>query len=136
MSANIYADLPTVIYVISVEDHGTAEEGIPAATCPHCGAAGRYIYTFRCSDGSERSAMKICFSRFPQHSFCGDHAKVLKKEHENAKKGWKLASWDREIKDAIERFARGEMTEAEAACAIQNAKGHKSDYSARKGYRR
>ena len=52
--------LPRVIEVLEVIDCGPG----PSASCPHCGADGRYITRFRCDDGTTRGAMSGCFKLF------------------------------------------------------------------------
>lgn len=54
--------LPRIVAVLGRSDSG--EYG--AATCPHCGAAGRYVYTFQCDDGTTRGAMAGCLKLFPR----------------------------------------------------------------------
>lgn len=58
------ADLPTVLAILNVHDGGPCDGGYGSATCPHCGAEGRYIIEFLCDDGSTRGAMKGCFQLF------------------------------------------------------------------------
>lgn len=128
---NIYADLPKVVYIDRLEDAG--EGG--AASCPHCGAIGRYIYWFACSDGTQRGAMKGCFSHFPKHPFADRHAQVLAKQKSNAKKGWSLASWDAKVMQAIEEFGEGRITEWQAKDIIRQADSDKKAWMKQKGYR-
>lgn len=110
---NIYTDLPKIVRVTSVTDAG--EFG--AATCPHCGASGRYIYHFDCADGTHGGAMKGCFSKFPKHKFAAIHANILDKKR--TKKY--LASWDTQKLEAIEKFIAGELTEKQAQHLIDMA---------------
>ena len=37
----------------------------PGASCPHCGAEGRYILTFQVEDGRRMGAMRGCVKLFP-----------------------------------------------------------------------
>ncbi|MCL4296301.1 MAG: hypothetical protein KJ077_11255 [Anaerolineae bacterium] len=137
---NIYADLPKVLYIEGLDDAG--EFG--AATCPHCGAQGRYIYWFVCDDGSQRGAMRGCFEHFPKHPFADRYAQILDKEIQNAKRrrpavqgqGWSLASWDASIKDAIEKYGAGQLSEAAAWEAIREADRAKKQWMKRRGFRR
>lgn len=129
---SIYSDLPQVLYIEYLEDAG--EDG--AASCPHCGALGRYTYFFVCTDGSQRDAMKGCFSHFPKHPFAERHAQILEKQKANAKKGWSMASWDKKVMDAIEQFGRGEITEWQAKDVIRQADSDKKSWMKRKGFRR
>lgn len=58
---NIYANLPTVTEILAFVDYDTG-----GASCPHCGAIGRYVYRFLCADGQEYGAMRGCFGKFPK----------------------------------------------------------------------
>lgn len=129
---SLYSDLPQVLYIEHLEDAGEGGAG----TCPHCGAVGRYIYHFTCTDGSRRSAMRGCFSHFPKHPFAERHAQILEKQKANAKKGWSMASWDKSVVEAIEQFGRGEITEREVKNIILVADGNKKSWMKRKGFRR
>lgn len=131
---NIYADLPTILYIERVHDCGPMEEGRGGA-CPHCGAEGRYIYIFLCSDGTTRGAMKGCLSKFKMHPFAKAAQRILEKEQENRKKGWKLASWDVATMDAVHAFAQGEITEDEASARIRQATAEKTTWMRKRGYR-
>lgn len=131
-SASIYSDLPRIVAVLDVQDYG---EGA-AASCPHCGAEGRYIYTFQCEDGTTRGAMRGCFARFPQHPFAKRHAALIQKEKDYTEKGWTLASWDQDILAAIHDFASGTITEQQAQDRIRAAERRAADYRERKFGRR
>lgn len=132
---NPYANLPKVIEVLALDDAG--EGG--AAICPHCGAVGRYVYHFRCDDGTERGAMRGCFSKFPQHPFAKRLAAILAKEQEQAKReSWnrhELPLWDIEVRDAVRAYTNGTMTEQEAEDAIRAADRRKHQWMKSRGYR-
>jgi hypothetical protein len=121
-----FADLPRIIYVEGIHDGGPMEDG--GTFCPHCGAEGRYVYHFVCEGGVRAACMRGCFKMWPKHQFAELAARLLDKEREYAERSkksgreWKLCSWDREMMDAIERFANGSMTEGEAAQVIRDAK--------------
>ena len=134
MKTSIYADLPAIICIERVEDNGPVEDS--SATCPHCGAQGRYIFWFKCDDGTQRGAMKGCLSKFKMHRFAKIASDILYKQRENERKGWKMASWDVSVMDAIEAFARGEISESDVECEMNKAGRAKAAYMARKGYRR
>lgn len=110
--------LPTVIRITSVTDAGEKD----GATCPHCGASGRYIYHFDCVDGTHRAAMKICFSHFPKHEFVKVSEDVKKREAAYRAQGWDLPTYDVEIIRTIDMFAGGRITEAVAKKRITSAK--------------
>lgn len=130
---NIYAKLAKIVYFLGIDDCGPVEDG--GGFCPHCGANGRYIYNFVCDDGTKHGAMKGCLSKFPMHPFAKIHARILEKQKENAKKGWKLASWDERTLEAIEKFAHNEIAEYEAQRIINSANEAKRAYMKRRGYR-
>lgn len=131
MSA-IYADLPHVVEIISLEDAG--EGG--AASCPHCGAIGRYIYRFIASDGQEYGAMKGCFKHFPKSRYFERMSEILKKEKDAAKRGRHIASWDTDVLDAIRAYADGKKDADQVDEIIRNADRAKRAYMVRMGYSR
>lgn len=129
---NPYADLPKVVYVTGRDDAG--EYG--AATCPHCGAEGRYVYRFICEDGTERGAMAGCFKQFPQHPFATKAAVLIAKQADYCEKGWMLPSWDEATLDAIHAFGTQAISETEARDRIRAAERTRDAYRARRFGRR
>lgn len=123
--------LPKVVYIENLQD--TGEDS--GARCPHCGAEGRYIYWFRCEDGKLHGAMKGCFKLFPKSKFAELHEKLLAKQADYQKKGWKLASWDQEVVGAIEAHGRGEISEIAVQNAIGRANGARAAWKYGKKYR-
>lgn len=123
--------LPKVVEMLSLEDTGP-ESG---ATCPHCGADGRYIYHFRCEDGNEYGAMSGCVQLFPKSKYAARMEKLLAKEKDNTKTGRTLAGWDVEVQDAIRAFMDGDITESQADARIRNADAKKTAWMKTKGYR-
>ncbi len=99
------AKLPAVLAYIGMTDCGPCD-GEMSGTCPHCGAGGRYIFTFLCDDGTKRSAMRGCAQLFPgsgsrsaklvQEAFSRKAAAI------EAKK--KLASWWADILQEVDAF--------------------------------
>ncbi len=75
---SIYANLPTAVEFLRMEDMGEECD----AHCPHCGALGRYIYYFRCSDGKVYGAMKGCYRHFPKNWMEKYSRKVKENLHE------------------------------------------------------
>lgn len=124
---NIYANLPRILEILAIDDAG--EFG--AATCPHCGAQGRYVVHFRCDDGTQRAAMRGCLRRFPMHPLAQEMARVLEKERTATKQGRQLASWDVQIRDAIRAFAAQELTEDEAYARVRQAQQRKAAWMRR-----
>lgn len=129
--ANIYRDLPKIVVVLGVTDYGPCDGGA-SAVCPHCGAEGRYVYTFRCVDGSTRGAMKGCLSKYPRHIFASESQRLLDKEADYKKQGWNLPSWDVEIKDAIFAFADGSISESDAMSRVRTAQETRRRYRERR----
>jgi hypothetical protein len=113
-------DLPRIIRFDGRSDAG--EYG--AATCPHCGADGRYVWSFLCEDGTRRGAMAGCIRLFPVSAVADEHRKIMERQADREKKGRNLASWDVAKLAAIEAFHAGETTEGDALRTIetQNAK--------------
>jgi hypothetical protein len=127
---NVYSNLPKITMVLAVDDMGAG-----GGTCPHCGAIGRHIYRFTCDDGTERGAMRGCFSHFPQHRFAQIAANILSKEGEAARRGRTLASWDRDTLAAIHDFAAGRKQEWEVDAVIRAGNSAKAAYKRRRGWR-
>jgi hypothetical protein len=130
-ASSIYANLPKIVAVVGLQDYGPCEGGA-SAICPHCGAEGRYVYSFLCDDGTRRGAMRGCFSKFPRHKFAVESARILDKEADYKKKGWNLPTWDSEIKAAIFDFADGKISEAEAERVIRAAQARRDAYRRRR----
>lgn len=113
-------DLPRIVEFLGRSDAG--EFG--AATCPHCGADGRYVSSFRCSDGTTRGAMAGCIQFFPVSPIATEQAKIMERKADREAKGQKLASWDQAKLDAMSLYYAGQLGEGEvlATIATQNAK--------------
>jgi hypothetical protein len=83
--------LPAIVAILDKRDSG--EYG--NAVCPHCGALGRYVYTFVCEDGRRHGAMSGCIQLFPKSdskmfklmATAYDKAQAAREEKKN------LASW-------------------------------------------
>jgi hypothetical protein len=111
------SDLPKVVEITEITDAG--EFG--GASCPHCGADGRYITWFLTEDGQRRGAMRGCFALFPKSRYADRVERILQKERESAKTGRNLASWDREVLEAIRAFTRAEQTAEQTDAVIRSA---------------
>lgn len=109
------ATLPRIVALLGRQDHG--EYG--AATCPHCGAAGRYVYSFRCADGTTRGAMAGCIKLYPQSPLVAEHQALTERQEERAKAGRSLASWDLAKLAAIEAVGSESMSEADALAIVR-----------------
>jgi len=100
------ADLPAVLAVLDVRDYGPCDNGEGSATCPHCGAQGRYVISFLCDDGTKRGAMQGCFQLFR-----GSNTRTAKLVQEAFKRKTAaalarkpLAKWWTEIVDEAQDF--------------------------------
>jgi len=74
---------------LSVEDYGNA-------SCPHCGAEGRYIYTWEV-DGKKYGAMAGCYKRLTGHIEKGEDEHYFELIAEKQAKGAKLNGWDKSV---------------------------------------
>lgn len=124
--------LPRIIMFESKTDSG--EYG--NATCPHCGADGRYVWWFRCEDGTRRGAMAGCIRLFPVSQIAKAHQAIIDKAAKYEKKGWSLPSWDQSKLEAIEAYAAGEITEGDALRTIEDADRKARAYRQRRYGRR
>jgi hypothetical protein len=131
-TVGIYTDLPQVVAIIGKSDSG--EYG--NATCPHCGAEGRYVYHFLCADGTTRGAMAGCFTKFPKHRFVAIHKRILDKKQEYARNNWNLPTWDATMLKAIEDFGNGLIAEHQADAIINDASRQSAAYRQRRFGRR
>ena len=102
---------PRIIRVLGVDD-------CPGATCPHCGAEGRYIHRVQLVDGRTIAAMSGCIKLFPVSPVADVHLKLTKKAIEYANKGWGLNRWDTKSLEAIEAFYAGSISEQEAMARV------------------
>lgn len=132
------AKLPAVVAVLGVKDHGPCEDGEGSARCPHCGAAGRYVITFICEDGSRRGAMRGCFQLFPASN--SPVARLVQEAFErqrdaaSARPARALASWWREMVEAADRLERGIDAVEAFRAAVNGAEGRRQAWLRRNGY--
>jgi hypothetical protein len=105
--------LPTRIVTLFTDDSG--EYG--NASCPHCGADGRYIHYFLCDDGRIHGAMSGCIKLFPHKktplSIMAELALDKEKElSELRKKGivHNLASWFKITIETLDKLRNNEIT--------------------------
>lgn len=69
------------------------EEG---SLCPHCGADGKYIYTWE-EDGVSHSAMAGCYKSLTGMLEKGEDERYFEKLAEKRIKGKDLTGWDKSI---------------------------------------
>lgn len=129
--AGIYSNLPTILYVSGCDDAG--EYG--NASCPHCGAEGRYTYRFVTTDGRHGGAMRGCLSKYPQHPIAPIILAVVDKEreiHQHPERGGRLASWDTAMLDAVQAFEAGRIGLDELLASVENAQASKRQWMKRR----
>lgn len=120
--------LPRITRFLGISDSGEFGN----ASCPHCGADGRYVQRFLCEDGIERGAMAGCVKLFPISPLAAVEQKLTIKAAEYAKKGWKLPSWDQKKSEALESFYAGAITEQQALDLIRTQDQASAAYRRRK----
>lgn len=146
--------LPEIIAITGMEDHGPSD-GEGSTNCPHCGARGRYVWSFICADGSHRGAMRGCIQLFPGAN--SRYAKLVQQAFDKRDETLefnravgaggrprKLASWWQEMIDAVEEFAAGRLPDHDAIQAatlkmqqrIAIAEGRRQDWLNKNGYGR
>jgi hypothetical protein len=110
--------LPRIVRFLESEDS-------PGASCPHCGATGRWIHRFQVEDGRTLAAMSGCVKLFPVSRIATEEArlrtkltKYLKSYGPNAK----LNRRDAEALQAIEDFYAGMSNEQRTLSIIDSAK--------------
>lgn len=79
---------------ISVEDYGST-------CCPHCGAEGRYIYTWE-ENGVKKSAMAGCYKALTGKLEKGEEDKYMELLYEKVAKRKKLNGWDKTVLRMLE----------------------------------
>lgn len=136
--------LPSIIAVTGRRDSG--EYG--NASCPHCGALGRYVWTFICSDGTRRGAMSGCIKLFPQMKDTSRIAKLIQEAFDRRAKAEEerknLASWWREMVEAAEEFGSAKLPDHDAIKAaiqvlyakVSAAESRRQEWLNRNGYGR
>lgn len=132
--------LPTITRFISLTDHGPCDDGEPSAHCPHCGAGGRYIWTFQCDDGTTRGAMKGCVQLFRVSPIATIDQKLTARL-EDLKKRFGPAShlngFDQKQRDVLTAFYDGQLPENAALLKIRSLENEKINWRrSRKGGRR
>ena len=127
--------LPAIVAVLGVDDYGPCEGSLGSASCPHCGAQGRYVVRFMCEDGSRRGAMRGCIQLFPRSPI----ARLTQAAYEHAgdarRSGTRLATWWADIIAAVGAFEKDRDLEA-LRFAVLRADGSRRTWLACKGWRR
>lgn len=127
------ATLPRITFVTKVQDFGPG-----GASCPHCGAIGRWVTEFVCEDGETRGAMRGCIKLYPQGPFVTKSIELLDKERKEAEgmKGYRLNKWDIEQLAAINSAQLGNISIAQAMEIIRTSDKSKKNWMKSRGYAR
>lgn len=130
-TATPQATLPRIIRFVGVHDSGEFGN----ATCPHCGADGRYVWTFITEDGVQRGAMAGCIQKFPVSKLADEHKRIIDRQRQRQAKGQSLASWDVRKLSAIAAVEAGTMDIATALVVIQSENVKRSEWMRKRGRR-
>lgn len=107
------APLPAIVKMLGVDDAGAG------ASCPHCGATGRWIYNFLCEDGTQRAAMAGCLKQFPQMPEIARKAAYAKLRAQGGKTAFeKLTARQEAIRADIQRIEAKEAAVKAATDAL------------------
>lgn len=126
--------LPSIVAVIGTHDAGPIEDG--GTLCPHCGAQGRYVHTFICSDGTTRGAMSGCIQLFPTSSARESKLamEAFKRQRSAAEEGKSLASWWKEMVEASEQLGAGTISIEGWKTKIMSAESRRQTWLSKNGY--
>jgi hypothetical protein len=101
---------------------GTTDSGdFGNATCPHCGALGRYVIHFLTEKGNG-GAMAGCVKLFPVSQVALEEKRLREKQEDYEKKGWKLNKLDSAALEALEEFYLNKLSEQDALSKMDLAK--------------
>lgn len=126
------AKLPRLLVLLGRHDSG--EYG--NAACPHCGALGRYTYSFLCEDGQRYGAMSGCIKLFPKADpwLYSIIEKAFDKEQDAKDKRTKLASWWTEMIEAVTEVSNGKITVGEMRSRVKSAESRRQAWLTKNGY--
>jgi hypothetical protein len=107
--------LPRIVRFLETSDS-------PGASCPHCGAEGRFVLRFVVEDGRTLGAMRGCVQLFPVSRIAREELRLREKLAGYLKKGWNgLNRRDTEALAAIAFYA-GACDERSALSIVDGAK--------------
>lgn len=126
------AKLPKLLVLLGRHDSG--EYG--NAACPHCGALGRYVYSFLCEDGQRYGAMSGCIKLFPKADpwLYSIIEKAFDKEQDAKDNKTKLASWWTEMIEAVNEVSNGKITVEEMRSRVRSAESRRQAWLTKNGY--
>lgn len=105
---------------ISVEDYGST-------ACPHCGAEGRYIYTW-IQDGCMHSAMAGCYKALTGRVSKNEKEQYFELLSEKQAKGKKLNGWDKTIIRLLQFKKEGKYPDSWCDDKISQALSQRKKY--------
>ena len=101
--------------------------------CPHCGAEGRYIYTWLL-DGKTYSAMAGCYKRLTGLLEKSDEDRYFELLAEKQAKGKELNGWDRNILSLISAIESEKITSDWGWLKIKETLSKRKAYLSKKRY--
>lgn len=110
--------LPRIVRFLGTDD-------APGASCPHCGAEGRWILRFQLEDGRRAGAMRGCVKLFPVSRVAVEELRLRDKLAGYVKRfgsGASLNRRDAEAMGACEEFFAGTRDERSTLSVIDGAK--------------
>lgn len=112
---------------IAIQDGGTG------ASCPHCGAEGRWIYTWE-QDGVTRSAMAGCYKALTGQLSKGDDTRYFELLAEKQAKGKPLNGWDTNVLRLQKFMQDGKYAKDWCEMKIREVLRQRKQYLATKRY--
>ncbi len=109
--------LPRITRFLGIDD-------CEGASCPHCGATGRYIIRFQVEDGRHLGAMRGCIKLFPVTELAREHEYFVTKKARYAKQQprWNLSARDTEALQWLENAIEGRADPRQAIAIAQTAR--------------
>ena len=126
--------LPLITRYLHKTDSGPCDDGA-TATCPHCGADGRFIHWFECEDGSKRGAMSGCVKLFRMTDIAAADMALREKLAERKKSGKGLNAVEQRASYAIQQFYAGRWDEATTLNMIKSQREAAAEYQRSMGWR-
>lgn len=118
--------MKTAFKFIGIKDCGST-------SCPHCGAEGRYIYTWE-ENGVQRSAMAGCYKMLTGNFEKGENEKYFELLSEKQAKGKELNGWDKTVIKMLEFKKNGTYPESWCNEKINNALTERKNFLAKKRF--
>lgn len=134
MRSNIKATSTLPSIVAFIETHDSGEYG--NATCPHCGAEGRYVHTFICDDGTRRGAMSGCINLFRVSKDWATKLcmEAFKRQRDAKDQDRRLATWWQEMIEACGKLGEGTISVEEWRSLVGQAENRRQQWLSNNGY--